>query len=695
MLGQRVLRNSSINLLVLLICQASTTFPVRGQGQTGHRSVRIGVDQAAPYQSWVEGDGPIGFTVDVLSAAAKQRGIELQWVFCPEGPQKALRAGKVDLWPLQANRAALEAGFYSTDAWLENEYAIIWRGTGPGTHDEEPDWKGRRVAVTNLPFGVRLARQHLPNSTIDLTPNRVVVFQHLCAGLVDAGFMEVRLLEALLLTRAEGCLDASFRVRVISELHQPMGTISTPRFRAEADALRQEIGIMFQDGRFARFVDRWFVFSNIEANSLAQLMEQRQTNRYGMAVLALMAVLMMLLGWMYRRSRAATRSARNANRAKDEFLANVSHEVRTPMNGVLGMAELLMDTPLNPEQRDYTSTIAESARLQLVILNDILDSAKIDSGQLVIEAVAFSPSDLLQDVRRVFHPIALKQDLRLELEICGVLPPVVGDPLRLRQILSNLVNNALKFTQAGEIRISASCKGGGDIRTFAFSVTDTGIGIEAAMQTRIFEKFTQADCSTTRRFGGTGLGLSICRRLVERMGGSIRVQSTPGAGSTFSFEVPLSVAESDPHHTTPARAIEGMTAAHPILVVEDNAINQKVTIAVLRGLGLSCDLASDGMEAVEKCLERKYSAILMDCQMPGMDGFEATRRIRAGIRGRVPIIALTAAAGGSDRKLAMDAGMDDFLSKPLVRREFAEVLGRWLEVPRVIQTAGSQENHPT
>ena len=655
---------------------------VGGQGQSGYRRVRIGIDQAAPYQSWVDGRGPVGFTVDVLSAAAKRRGIDLHWVFCPEGPQKALRAGNVDMWPLQATRAALEAGFYSTEAWLENEYAVIWRETRSGSHDEEPDWTGRRVAVTNLPFGVRLAKQYLPHSTMDLTPDRVTVFQHLCAGLADAGFMEVRLLEALLLNRPDGCQNAGFRVRVISELHKPMGTISTPGFRAEADALRQEIGIMFQDGRFAWFVDRWFVFSNIEANSLAQLMEQRRTNRYGMAVLAIMAVLMMLLGWMYRRSRAATRSARNANRAKDEFLANVSHEVRTPMNGVLGVAELLLDTQLNAEQREYTSTIAESARLQLVILNDILDSAKIDSGQLVMEAVAFSPSDLLRDVRRAFHPIALKQDLRLELEISGVLPAVVGDPLRLRQILSNLVNNALKFTQLGEIRISASCEGGGNIRTLAFSVSDTGIGIEEAMQTRIFDKFTQADCSTTRRFGGTGLGLSICRRLVECMGGSIRVQSRPGAGSTFSFEVPFSVAEGDPHHATPTRAIEGLTAAHPILVVEDNAINQKVTVAVLRSLGLSCELASDGMEAVEKCLERKYSVILMDCQMPGMDGFEATRRIRAGIRGRVPIIALTAAAGGSDRRLAVDAGMDDFLSKPLVRREFAEVLGRWLDSPR-------------
>jgi signal transduction histidine kinase/ActR/RegA family two-component response regulator len=665
-------------IAILLAGGAVIPAAIHGERQPSHRVVRIGVDQAPPYQSWREGYGPLGFTVDVIREAARKRGITLHWILCPEGPQKALNAGRVDIWPLLSQNAGRDAGFHTSEPWLENEYALIWRGTGSGVHDAEPDWKSRAVAVTNLPLGLRLAKQSVPGSQLDLTPNRTASLQRLCSGVVDGAFMEIRLLEAMLLDRPPGCEGTSFRVRVLSKLHQPLAIVSSHGFQPEADELRREIGVMFQDGRFEGMVDRWFVFSNVEAHSLSQLIQQRQRNTYTLAAVAVMTILIGLLGWMYKRARAATRSAVRANQTKDDFLANVSHEVRTPMNGVLGMADLLMNTPLSAEQREYTTTIAESARMQLLILNDILDSAKIEAGKLVLEAVPFSPSDLLKDLSRIFRPIALEKHLSLDLQISGILPAVMGDPLRVRQILSNLVNNAIKFTQGGEVRIAASAEGGHGMTTLVFSVTDTGIGIEPEAQARIFDKFTQADCSTTRHFGGTGLGLSICRSLVELMAGSIRLESTPGAGSRFSFSVRFPVVDSGVKKPSSGRQAGSLSATHPILIVEDNPINQRVATAMVRSLGLSCELASNGLEAVEKCLSRDYSAVLMDCQMPTMDGFEATRRIRASNRNSLPIIALTAATASRDRKLATDAGMDDFLSKPVQRLQIAEVLDRWL-----------------
>ncbi len=441
----------AVALAIALLAGFITSTAGQAGPQTRHRQVRIGVDQAAPYQSWQDGLGPVGFTVDVIREAARKSGIDLRWVNCPEGPQKALRAGKVDIWPLLGTASARDAGFYIPEPWLENQYAIVWRGTAPALREAEPDWKGRSIAVTKLPYILRRAKEQFPGSVVDETSNRTMSLQHLCSSRADGAFMEIRLLEAMLLDRPRDCDGVPLRVRVLSDLRQPMTTVSTLAFRQEADELRREIGIMFQDGRFTRMVDEWFVFSNVEAHSLAELLHQRRQNTYSLALLAVMTVLIGLLGWIYRRARTAMRYAERANAAKGEFLANVSHEVRTPMNGVLGMAEVLMNTALSAEQREYTTTIAESARLQLAILNDILDSAKIESGKMEIEALPFSPSDLLQDLSRTFQATAMEKGLRLDLEMSGLPAAMIGDPLRIRQILSNLVNNAIKFTQAGEV----------------------------------------------------------------------------------------------------------------------------------------------------------------------------------------------------------------------------------------------------
>lgn len=640
--------------------------------------MRIGVDQAAPYQSWTPGHGPVGFTVDVLNEAARGSNIQLDWEFHPEGPQPALAAHAVDVWPLYAVQAAARAGVYSSKPWLENQYAMVWHGDGTGTHSAPPKWEGRTIAIANLPFVKHVAGRLYPGFHGDFTPDRTTALQHLCSGQADVAFLEVRLLEALLLRRPPGCEQVDLRVQVADMLSVPMATASTAEFRPETDRLRHEIDLMFQDGRFARLVDLWFVFSNVEAHSLAELQQQQQKYLYTLIALGVVALSLGLLLLMYRHARRAFLSAERANRAKTEFLANVSHDVRTPMNGILAMSDLLLTTPLECEQRDFALTIRESAGLQLAILNDLLDSAKIESGKLALESVAFSPASILEQVRLAFSAMAADKGLRLLLDCASLPEAVIGDPLRLRQVLTNLVSNAIKFTPAGDVTVQARCAAEGEKFCLEFSVRDTGIGIEPKAQPHIFEKFTQADKSTTRRFGGTGLGLSISSSLVELMGGRLDVESTPGAGSRFWFSLCLPAAASSGEPPTREKSQIRLCSELPILVAEDNPVNRKVALALLASFGLRAEVAKNGLEAVEKCLEGDYAAVLMDCQMPEMDGYEAARRIRQADRIRIPIIALTAGASNREREWAFEAGMDGFVSKPVHRDELAQALAKFL-----------------
>jgi len=267
-----------------------------------------------------------------------------------------------------------------------------------------------------------------------------------------------------------------------------MSIVSRWEFRPEADALRREIDAMFQDGRFASFVDHWLVFSNIEAHALADLQGQRRKNAYAFMALGAVATFLGVFFVLYRRARLAFRAAERASQAKTEFLANVSHDVRTPMNGVIGMADLLLRTPLTSEQHDYAVTIRQSAGLQLAILNDLLDTAKIESGKLVLETIVFCPAVLLEQVRLAFEATAAEKGLQLNVSNTNLPHATVGDPLRLRQVLTNLVNNAIKFTEKGEVNVTATAVADGRLARLTFSVKDTGIGIEAGQQEHIFRK---------------------------------------------------------------------------------------------------------------------------------------------------------------------------------------------------------------
>jgi signal transduction histidine kinase/ActR/RegA family two-component response regulator len=369
--------------------------------------------------------------------------------------------------------------------------------------------------------------------------------------------------------------------------------------------------------------------------------------------------------------------AEDAGRAKSDFLAMMSHEIRTPLIGVLGMAELLASSPLDEEQRQQVATIRASGDTLLVIINDILDFSKVEANKLELEVGDVDLAAELDHVARLYRPLALAKGVALDLELDEVTTRVVrGDRVRIRQIVSNLVSNAVKFTHVGSVAVHARTERDHDVVTVVIDVIDTGIGISRERLGRLFQAFTQADASTTRRFGGTGLGLAISERLAQMMGGNVQVRSDAGIGSVFSLRLFLEPGGDSPHTDELAAAVDDAAiAALRVLVAEDNVVNRKVAVALLARLGLQVDLAVDGREAVAAARDGGYDVILMDMQMPEMDGLEATSIIRTlPLDPRPVIVALTANAFAADRGSCLDAGMDDFMTKPFTLDQLRQAL---------------------
>jgi signal transduction histidine kinase/DNA-binding NarL/FixJ family response regulator len=388
----------------------------------------------------------------------------------------------------------------------------------------------------------------------------------------------------------------------------------------------------------------------------------------------------------FTRLEKTTRAALEATRLKSEFIANVSHEIRTPMNGILGMIELMFRTELSTKQGKYIGTLQASANALMNVLNDVLDFAKIEAGKLQVHVGTCLPNVLVGEVVELFRPRAQLKGLHLEWVIADDVPHKIRiDSERLRQILSNLVGNAVKFTDSGQVSLGVSVASFSESKCeLRFEVVDTGIGIPETSLPQLFEAFSQVDGSLTRKHGGTGLGLAICRNLAQLLGGQIGVISQVGHGSRFWLQVPADLV-SDGVSSLSSLQLRGPTELQNmagrgirILVADDNPVNCEMVAEMLTALGCEVDCVEDGYKAVEAVEQRQYAMILMDCQMPRLDGYEATRQIRKRANGRIPIVAATAHALASERERSLAAGMDDHLAKPITLAALSATVNRWI-----------------
>ncbi len=653
------------------------------------RAVRIAAADAPPY-TYVRDGTFSGPNYELFQAAAQRLGLSLAWQPLTGDAVETLESGDADLILSLAETPEQAARIHLSPPWVHSELVILSRRDRPPVLPLEPGPRtgsGLTAWVFDHPVDVNSATRYLPGAELRRSRSRAEALSRICRGEGDVLVVTSRLGVLGLLDRPPECSGVALEWTELPNVEVRVVIGAARGWEKVGDLLSREIRSMWADGTTSAIYRRHGAHIAMQSRSfitVATAAREREAAEQSQRLLISLCVLLgsglLLILDARRREMEARLAAEAAGRAKTDFLATVSHELRTPINGFLGLSGLLLDTPLSPSQQELATTAAESAEHLLGIVNEILDIAAVEAGRLTLQPAPFNLEQIIHHVARSVRASVAERDVEVdETYATGLGRNFVGDGRRIRQILFNLASNAEKFTAAGRITIAAEPAPEGWVR---ISVTDTGIGIPAELQSRIFDKFEQGDSSRSRRYGGTGLGLAVVKQLAEAMGGRVGVESEPGRGSRFWVDLPLAEAGEMASIPTVPGGNDRLTGR--ILVAEDNLVNQRLLVRVLEKHGLAVDVAGDGAAAVTAALQFPYDAILMDCQMPLMDGLEATRQIRAQLPRRVPILALTANAFPGERERCLGAGMDDFVSKPFKIKELMERLSRWIRSAEMV-----------